>query len=349
VDLSTGVDRRRSDVEMGPVLGGLRETFELMAAGEDVPARRRLYQLALEIEKTYGNEGMKALGRAQIRTLERLAETSGAEVVIPVLSLDLALYREARERGRSLISSNARLLILRLVDLYIELAGNSEEAERTAANVLVSLGGELQSADMIYFSVGLFRRALSLDSSQRVALLALGMTYQVSGDMQRAIDAFGTLADEYEDPQALVRLAVLKEQDGSPREARKLFSRAIRAPGAPDWIASLAYQELGRLHLDAGDLDEATELLEQAVKRLPQEPRLRYLQAFVHRAAGREDAARAVVAKIGPASDRRISARSRFDEWPQESFVEANSMLHARTDRARGLLAGVARLEEEEK
>lgn len=331
--------RSTSEVDPAPVLAALGEVFDLAAAGRDPEARRRLWQLASELEQQHGSEGMKALGRTQLRIVRMRAERS-ADAVIPLISLNLGLYREARDQGRSLVSSYARQLVVRLVDLYIELAGNSPAARETAATVLVSLGGELQASNMIYFSEGLFRRALALDPSQRAARLALGMTYQIGGDQARAVDTFGELIDrDANDAEALLRLAVLRLQDGSSREAARLFGRVVEIETAPPWVASLAFQELARLRLDAGEVDEATALLERAVARLPREPRLRYLLAFVHRAANRPEQAAAVAAEIGPWASRSISPRQRFAEWPQEAFVAANSELQRKTIESRALLA----------
>jgi Tfp pilus assembly protein PilF len=94
-----------------------------------------------------------------------------------------------------------------------------------------------------------------------------------SGDMTAARAAFEKeLAQNPNDFESNLRLAVLLKDDGDYDRARKLLARALRVrPGDPGAL----YQE-GAIDLAAGDMDRACAILEKVVKQSPQ-----FLEAHV--------------------------------------------------------------------
>ncbi|MEO1088284.1 MAG: hypothetical protein AAFY88_28980, partial [Acidobacteriota bacterium] len=253
---SAAIDRRQ-------LTQGLDEVYEQLTRGEDTAARLRHLRLAMAIAKDHGSLGLKAMGKEEFERARRLAELTAQEVkvgaaanprnaraVLPLVSLNMELYREARRLGRTLVSTHARFMAMRLIELYLAQAGNSKSAQRNAASLFVSLGGELQLADMVYFSERIFRKALSFDPRHSTALLALGMNYHLVGDLPRARDTFQTLLEVTpEHTEGNLRLAHLELMDGQERRALKLLQKAIQSDG-PDWALAVAYQELARLHID---------------------------------------------------------------------------------------------------
>jgi tetratricopeptide (TPR) repeat protein len=80
------------------------------------------------------------------------------------------------------------------------------------------------------------------------------------------------VAQNPNDFESNLRLAVLLKQDGDYDRARELLARALRVrPGDP-----AALYQVGAIYLAVGDLDRAGATLEQVVKQSPQ-----FLEAHV--------------------------------------------------------------------
>ncbi|HXM44930.1 MAG TPA: tetratricopeptide repeat protein [Bryobacteraceae bacterium] len=101
----------------------------------------------------------------------------------------------------------------------------------------------------------------------------LGQAQMASGDMAAAGAAFEKeLAQNPNDFDSNLRLAVLLKQDGEYDRARELLARALRVrPGDPG-----ALYQVGATYLAAGDMDRACATLEEVVKQSPQ-----FLEAHV--------------------------------------------------------------------
>src|ERR1022692_2878480 len=101
----------------------------------------------------------------------------------------------------------------------------------------------------------------------------LGQAQMASGDMTAARAAFEKeLAQNPNDFESNLRLAVLLKQDGDYDRARELLARALRVrPGGPG-----ALYQVGATELAAGDMDSAFAPLEKVVKQSPQ-----FLEAHV--------------------------------------------------------------------
>jgi tetratricopeptide (TPR) repeat protein len=92
----------------------------------------------------------------------------------------------------------------------------------------------------------------------------LGQAHMASGDMAAA-RAAKELAQNPNDFESNIRLAVLLKQEGDYDRARELLARALRV--RPDNPAAL-YQ-VGSTDLAAGDMDRACATLEKVVKQSP--------------------------------------------------------------------------------
>ncbi|MEM1179031.1 MAG: tetratricopeptide repeat protein, partial [Acidobacteriota bacterium] len=345
--LASGRTENSAAVDRRELVSGLDEVYDLLTDSEDSAARRRHLRLAMAVAKDHGSIGLKAMGKEEFERARRLAELTAqeseagaranprnAEAVLPLVSLNLELYREARRLGRTLVSTHARFMAMRLIELYLAQAGNSTVAKKTAASLFVSLGGELQLADMVYFSERIFRKALSFDERQATALLALGMNYHLIGDLQRARDSFQTLLEiDPSHTEGSLRLARLDLLEGQERRARKRLQQAIKSSG-PEWALAVAYQELARLDIDEGELLAAKKTLSEGLGRFPNQPRLLMLMAFAHDASAANTRAREVLAKAGAETSGRPSPRRRFVDWSRESFVRNDRLMQEKVHRA---------------
>ena len=94
----------------------------------------------------------------------------------------------------------------------------------------------------------------------------LGQAQMASGDMGAARAAFEKeLAQNPNDFESNLRLAVLLKQDGEYDRVRELLARALRVrPGDPG-----ALYQVGATDLAGGDMDRACATLEQVVKQSP--------------------------------------------------------------------------------
>jgi len=116
-------------------------------------------------------------------------------------------------------------------------------------------------------------KAVELDPKLPDLYSYLGQAQMASGDMTAARAAFEKeLAQNPNDFESNLRLAVLLKQDGGYERAHELLARALRV--RPDDIGAL-YQ-VGATDLAAGDLDRACATLEKVAKQSPE-----FLEAHV--------------------------------------------------------------------
>jgi tetratricopeptide (TPR) repeat protein len=135
----------------------------------------------------------------------------------------------------------------------------------------------------------------------------LGQAQMESGDMTAARTSFEKeLAQNPNNFEANVRLAVLLKQDGEYEHAQQLLARALLVrPGDPG-----ALYQVGATYLSAGDLNRACATLEQVLKDSPQ-----FLEAHVslaqvyYRQKRKEDGdrERALVQKLKAEQDAKQS------------------------------------------
>jgi tetratricopeptide (TPR) repeat protein len=135
----------------------------------------------------------------------------------------------------------------------------------------------------------------------------LGQAQMASGDMAAARAAFEKeLAQNPNDFESNLRLAVLLKQEGDYDRARDLLARALRVrPGDPG-----ALYQVGATDLAAGDMDGACATLEKVVKQSPQFLEAHVSLAQVYYRLKRKtdgDRERALVQKLKAAQDANQS------------------------------------------
>ncbi|MBE0595956.1 MAG: PEP-CTERM system TPR-repeat protein PrsT [Desulfuromonadales bacterium] len=119
------------------------------------------------------------------------------------------------------------------------------------------------------------------------ALFAAGSVWDRLGSKERALSLYRQVLEQKEDfAPALNNLAYLyAAEDENRQEALSLALRAnLAQPGNP-WILDT----LGLTYLRSGRLTEARQVLEQAIKLLPQEPTVNYHLALVYHRLGEEE------------------------------------------------------------
>jgi tetratricopeptide (TPR) repeat protein len=115
-----------------------------------------------------------------------------------------------------------------------------------------------------------------------------------------------------------VRLAINLRRLGRDAEASELLQRVIGEIN-PDWVLTLAYQELASMRLSGGNPQGAVNLLEQAVGRLPGQGGLQLQLAYALDRTGESARARRVLGRLEPTdgSEESGSPRYRYSKWPE--------------------------------
>jgi serine/threonine-protein kinase len=130
---------------------------------------------------------------------------------------------------------------------------------------------------------------------------------QAAFDMPRAMAAYRSVLEiDSLDPTANINLAILLEMQGQYREAAMMTSRTARDSSR---AGSIGYRNAALQWLDAGSVDTARAILEDAVARYPTDPSLRNTQILVAYAEGKLTEVQK--AALAMANDVRVPAVTR--------------------------------------
>ncbi|MEM7351748.1 MAG: hypothetical protein AAF657_13205 [Acidobacteriota bacterium] len=277
---------------------------------------QQVRQAMVEVESEVlgrGAEQLDVLQAAKATVAAELADLR-VESLAPLFALHLETYRLYRGRRLHTLVAHTRGFIEQLVDLYADRGGD----RRTVADVLTSLGGDLQAADQTASSERLFQRALEHQPGHRGALLGLATGYERQGKPLPAQEALTGLVEAHPDfLEGRLRLAINLDRLGLERRARPLLEEVVAQTG-PAWVKALAYQQLARQQIENGALDPAAELLQAAIEVAPAEQTSQVLLAYVQDRQRRPlEALRLLEAVQGRGDNGGSSAAKRYDSWPR--------------------------------
>lgn len=314
--------RRAEEEELGRLGRRYREVLKRLALDDAAAARSELLDLESEVLTASGGN-TDALRKAQIQVAEQLA-ASELEALIPLLVLHEELYLIYRQRRLYSLSFHARSMIEELAELYA-FRGASQGSAVVAARALVSLGGYLQEVNLPASSREIFTRALEHDPLNKTAMLGLATSYERYGEYAKAVDVLEQLAIAHPDlAESQLRLAIDLKRLGIHARARQLLRRVVELD-APDWIRSLAHQELARSLLETGAVDDAITVLERSLELAPEQS----AQVMLAHAYDRQRQPRRsseILDRVA-AAPRRTSARKSYDSWPEASLREEREAL----------------------
>jgi tetratricopeptide (TPR) repeat protein len=238
------------------------------------------------------------------------------ECLLPVLVLHLELQDRYQQIGDTdpFLLESTRARTRALAQVYAEEAG-SELASRLAALALVELAAALEQGQQRISALVALREALALDAANPDVLLALAFHFESQGFEREAVAALERLLEvEPRSGEGRLRLAMHHLRASRQDEAAALLGRLLR-DGGSDWVLAVGYQELGRLLLQRGRIDEAVRVLREGVGRLPRVQRLYLELAYALDRAGRPADAREIarqVAALLPEAGDRPSPRLRY-------------------------------------
>ena len=322
--------RRTRKIDAGPVRDGYRAALRRLAEGDRDGARDAMMELQTKVLTGEKPATGDDLLEVELDLAAELARQD-LESLVPVLTLHQVLYRDAVRKAGYLLSTHNRELIFRLVDLYAERSG-SPEGKRRASRFLMGLAAEMVSTAPPSLRARVFQRILALDGQQEAALLCLAVDAERQGRYADAVGYLERLPPSH--TESRLRLAVNLARLGKMQEARKLL-RELSAPAAdpgppanPEpWHLAVAWQEMARLQIAAGDLDGAEKTLREGLLRLPDDDKLA-LQLGLLRDLRRDPrGARDAVAGLGETPGAGGAARHRYNQLPLESLDQAWSEL----------------------
>lgn len=314
-----------------------RGVLAAYAEGRSADALAGLVDLESQVVAASGDV-VGQLWKAKLAVVRELLP-GGDELLLPIAVMHHDAARIYRERGRPHLATHSRTMAAELAEYYAKKVGGGESA-RVAARLLASLGGHLQEELMINASAEMFVRALDLDPQNRPALLGLAVAHEKRGEYEAALGLLDRLTRvDPGDREAWLRLAVNLVRAGQVEQAAAVLTDLV-AEREVDWIIAVAYQELVRIRIGAGELDAARELLRQAGERLPGDPSLLVLQAYVEDRAGRwktfDLSPELRELASGPPDP---SPRTLYNRWPSHALEEARAELRASAATRLALLA----------
>ena len=297
-----------------------RQALAALGSGQRSAARTAILDLEAQV-LTDGS--LESLQIAQLQVAQDLATTE-VESLVPLLVLHDEVYLTYRRRNLFSLGANSRTFIERVAELYAE-HGGTKGSRIVAARALASLGGRVQQANLPSSSRRLYRRALEHDPGSAAAALGLATSYERHGDYNQAVDVLEALVQAHPSHgEGLLRLAINLRRLGLLPRTRELLKRVVGSK-APDWVRSVASQELSRSLFVAGDVDEATELLEKSIEEIPDQQSAKYLLAHLYDRQRKPFDALELLSTVTPT--RRLSARKIYDGWPKGPLDRVRSEL----------------------
>ena len=315
---------RRRNAEMERIARqGYEEALRGLASGTPLDqVVSRLGDMEAELYRR-SPQSAEALREIELETAQRLGK-GDPEVLLPLALLHAELYRSLRERKELYLAESARRTSADLAAAYAERGGS----ESVAAQALLSLAADLLASGVQSASRSMLDRALALDGRNEAVGLFLAASAERDGDYPRAVEVLERLIQAHPDSaEARLRLGINLDRTGKSAQAREILQR-LTSETVPEWVKTVAFQELVRLQLREGRQDRAVALLRQAVARLPSQTQLAVQLAYLLERQGSASAAREILAGIKPrpqATDG--SPRHRYGQWPTAALDEVRRSL----------------------
>lgn len=295
----------------------------LLAEGDEDGALEALYALESSAVESLAENAFSALEASQTRALLALPDRFW-QAALPVLWLHARAAGESRWAGtrqgqRYDLREHARKITAALAEAYVRHLA-SEEARREAAWVLTDLAARSLERGSLRRAKELLSHTLEIRGDDREALLLLAALHEKSGRTELAESVLETLVAAHPaDPEGWLRLALNRRRTGDVAGARQILRELFDDPATPGWIARLTCQELARIQLDAGELDQASTLLRRGLQRWPGNASLTIELAYVLESQDERQAASELLASIGVPTGAAAAERSRYNRWPLEA------------------------------
>lgn len=318
-----------------------RKILAAWAGGQTDRAAVDLMALESSVVSDQDPNTRKRLLKAQQAVIHELG-AANLETLVPIAMLHHEVYRRylvEGARGRALVLGHARGMARDLAILYREQSG-SQGAALVSSRILTSLGGMLQGASQQLPAADMFQLAAEMDPRNTAAMLGLATVFEKNARYEPAVDTLRRLVQaDPEHAEGKLRLAVNLHRLEKTDEARTLLQE-LAASQADDWVVSLAAQELAAIHREKGSLDAARTVLEAALKRFPNDPRLYVQLSSVLDRAGQSRSAQDLMEKaVEVKQTPETAARFLYNTIREETFQAARRFLDENAQSRLSVLA----------
>lgn len=256
-----------------------RQVLEILATSGFVAAQDELFHLEETIAEAIPiNEARQMMEEGQqLAARDLLAREP--EALLPLAAFHLRAYQELRERSKTVLASHHGRRVLSLSRL-IAAADPAEAVTVGMSEILVQLGRQLRKSGSLAEARSVLADAAEMDRRSTRALYEVALTDELMGNYEATVDGLRQLLRLQPDHrQARLRLAVNLRRDKRLDDAETELRR-IADSGTVDWVTAVAYQELGRLHVQRRRFGDAVRVLEEAVARIPDDGALRLALAY---------------------------------------------------------------------
>lgn len=297
------------------------QAMEKKAVGEDQPWRM-----------------VDNLWKLKLQVIRDLLASQPPELLMPIIVLHHDAYFRYAEQDRPYLAQHSRTMAAELAQVLAERAG-TPAAAAFSGWTLSSFGAYLWSPSSIGASADLFYRAFLVDPGNPVALRGLAAAHERAGEYEKASEyLMKALALERGDPELMLRLALCGwRRDAATVDTAISTLSSLTAAGNPDWIRSVAYQEMARAHLSKGESEAAEAVLRQGLQELPGDQQMSLQLAAILDGQRRRDEVLAVLDAIEIVGWERDSPRQIYDFWTPADMESVRTDLHQ--EMQQGLVA----------
>ena len=264
----------------------------------------------------------------------RQLSNANPHTLVPLTLLHDALYRQYRGGRHRQLATHSLKLALALGQEHADLVPRGSGAGFFDDYLLDRAGKMLQSGS--YPDAHAFlQRILDRDRDRPEILLALAVIHEALGQYREAVDLLREAYRIDRKPgEVRLRLAINMIRIGQRGNIVSLLEGCLE-PEAPDWVRTVAYQELARYYRSQGQSKKAVALLERATAEPDAQQRLFLQLAALLDNAGQPEAAREVVEKLRSSPGQDVdSPRLQYSDWPLWVFEPATTEMARRGTEA---------------
>lgn len=307
------------------VKAGYRQTLGVLAAGDLENAVADLVEFEQGVVGAQEDAWryIDKFWRLKLNVIRDLLDSQPVDVLMPIIILHHDAYLEYSRRSRRHLAHHSRQMASELAEIYAQRA-DSQEARLFSGWVLTSIAANLWSLTSMGGGADLFYRAFLVDPGNEVALNGLAAAYERRGDYEKAIEYLQrALRIDPENSEAGLRLALcVIRLEPEPLQGTIADLRALTGETHPEWVRSVAHQELAKVWMRSDREAEAESLVRQGLGDRPGDQQLSLqLAAMLDRQRLRDQAIRTLDA-IPDDGWHEDSPRLRYAAWKPTGMDE---------------------------
>ncbi len=327
------------EIKPQEVIDRYRRVLTLLSSGERDQAMAALYDLETRaIGDGIGTVELQRFWRLKLKVVREVLQAGELDQLIPIIVLHHDAYLMYREKGQPFLAGHARTMAAELAETLAK-KDHDPQVREFSSWVLTSFAVYMQENRSVSSSAAFLQTALDFAPDNHLAMLALGAAHEKYGEYEAAT---GVLQREVElnadDYEARLRLAICQRRLGQ-REAPVRHLKKLVEAGPPEWIRTLAFEELARIYREDGTPEMAQALLERGLTELPNEQQLRIQAAAYLDLDRRPREASQLLDGLRDAGEGASSPRYKYDRWPHDGVEEVRGSMRAMMDSHLGELA----------